>query len=98
MACQNAWQLYKRDGGSMDQLAFRRIVLLDKHKKAGSRPPVRKNDSLLENVRYDNEGHLISYKENQNKCAFCHKKAQFFCLKCDKTIHPKDCFLKYHTM
>lgn len=100
MALHNAWQLYKNDGGEYDHLKFRRSVtcsLLETFRKSDHRMPGRASGSLHESSRYDNVGHMISYRPNQLRCGNCHKHANFYCKKCNVTLHPKDCFEIYHT-
>lgn len=100
MAMQNAWRLHRHNGGKLDQLEFRRSVatqLLTTYKKLTNRGPSKPPKNLNEFSRFDRLDHLVQYNQNQRRCAICHKKAQFICRKCDVGLHPKDCFLEYHT-
>jgi hypothetical protein len=100
MAPHNAWQLYKLNGGEYDHLKFRRSIatrILETFKKQDSRKPTRSSQGLHENSRYDNIGHIIIYRPDQLRCAFCHKNASFYCKKCNLSLHPKYCFESYHT-
>nr|CAH7751978.1 unnamed protein product [Callosobruchus chinensis] len=48
--------------------------------------------------RYDGMDHImVVYQDKQTRCASCHKKCNFLCQKCDIALHPKQCFLLYHT-
>lgn len=99
MATQNAWQLYKQNGGQLDHLKFRRSVavsLLEMNKKTESHRGGRPSQSVAGNERYNHKGHLIRYREDRLRCGVCHKSANFYCIKCNVTLHPKTCFEKYH--
>lgn len=101
MAVQNSWHLHKNNGGKMDQLSFRRAIvteLLETHKSATKRGPSKSSKNLHKYSRFDEVNHLIKYQDNQRRCAVCHKKANFLCQKCDVTLHPRHCFLNYHTV
>lgn len=101
MVIQNAWHLQKLDGGTLDQLSFRRSIsveLLETHKRTTRRGPSKAPKNQHEHSRYDGRGHLVVYCENQRRCALCHKRANFMCHKCQVALHPKECFFKYHTM
>lgn len=100
MAEQNAWQLYRHNGGKLDHLGFRRCValgILESFKKTTRRGPSRIPADVHEYSRYDGKDHLIVYKENQTVCVQCHKKANFACQKCSLTLHPKMCFIAFHS-
>lgn len=97
MAVNNAWQLYKNSVDDYDHLSFRRSIatgLLETNKKEGTRKGSRVSKTYHEKSRY---GHIIKYKAERLRCHVCHKKANFFCIKCDVNLHPKICFEKYHT-
>lgn len=101
MAVHNAWQLYKINGGEYDHLRFRRSVatsLLESYGKGTTRKPGRTSHSYQETSRYDDVGHIIKYRNEQLRCAVCHKNAMFFCKKCNVSLHPKHCFEVYHTV
>ncbi|XP_030759385.1 piggyBac transposable element-derived protein 3-like [Sitophilus oryzae] len=101
MAVQNAWHLQKLDGGTLDQLSFRRSIameLLETHKRTTKRGPSKTPKNQHEHSRYDGRGHLVVYSENQRRCALCHKRAKFLCDKCQVALHPKECFFNYHTV
>lgn len=99
MAIQNSWRLHKANNGKLDQLEFRRSVcieILKTYKRTGKRGP-SKLPSSIEFSRYDKIDHMVLYQEKQRRCALCHKKANFICRKCNVGLHPKDCFVAYHT-
>jgi len=53
-------------------------------------------------IRLDRQDHLPLYVNKQKQCDVCKKKANFVCQKCTSGgaavgLHPKDCFLRYHT-
>lgn len=100
MAEQNAWQIHKYNGEKMDHLTFRRCIaagILETFGKTTKRGPSRKSQYLHSESRYDRLDHLVIYREKQTRCAICHKQAAFRCQKCDLALHPKVCFLRYHT-
>ncbi|XP_044763683.1 piggyBac transposable element-derived protein 3-like [Coccinella septempunctata] len=93
---QNAWQLHRLQNGKLDQLTFRRrIVLALLESNTESRK--RGRPSSLENVdsRFDRIDHLVSSQEKQTRCRVCHKKVKTKCVKCDVALHI-DCFISYH--
>lgn len=100
MQVHNAWQLYKHEGESLDQLGFKRsiaTVLLTQNKKIclPKRVTIRKPKFTL---RYDRLDHMIISQEKQTRCDNCHQKTTR-CKKCKKNshgVHVK-CFKKYHT-
>lgn len=99
MCVQNSWQLHRTDGGTLDQLAFRRniaVSILQKHAK--QTPKQRSRPSQLENLgaRYDQVGHYVASQGKQTRCRLCHKKVSTKCVKCDVALHI-DCFIPYHT-
>lgn len=101
MAVNNAWQLYRHNGGEYDNLRFRRSVatsLLETYGKGVSRKPGRTSKNFREDSRYDDIGHIIKYRSEQLRCAVCHKNAMFFCIKCNVSLHPKICFETYHKL
>lgn len=100
MSEQNAWRLHKLDGGKLDHLEFRRTVateLLETYRKISKRGPSKPPTNLHEFSRHDRLDHLIKHSPKQRRCAICHKKANFICSKCDVGLHPKECFINYHT-
>ncbi|XP_047989547.1 piggyBac transposable element-derived protein 3-like [Leguminivora glycinivorella] len=63
MAVQNAWQLYKNNGGEYDSLNFRRYVatsLLESYKKNFERKDTRASGLFRDCVRFDGKNHIIS--------------------------------------
>nr|CAI5860738.1 unnamed protein product [Callosobruchus analis] len=56
------------------------------------------SDNLHEASRYDRLDHLVVYQEKQTRCNVCHKNCNFFCQKCSVTLHPKNCFVNYHSL
>lgn len=101
MCTQNAWHLQKLNGGIQDQLSFRKSIameLLETYKRTTKRGPSKASKTQHEYSRYDGRNHLVLYRENQRRCAHCHKRANFICDKCQVTLHPKNCFFNYHTI
>lgn len=97
-AVQNAWQLHKIQGGKLDQLHFRRRIVLAylvSKKQHGSK---RCRPSSLENIdtRYDRIDHIVVSQGKQTRCRNCHKKVSTKCKKCDVALHI-NCFEIYHT-
>lgn len=100
MALHNAWQLYKRDGGEYDHLAFRRSLakgLLESYKRSDKRGPCPTGRSHRESSRYDGVDHLVQYSAPQLRCKVCKVKSFFICQKCKVHLHPKNCFIEFHT-
>ncbi|XP_036317370.1 piggyBac transposable element-derived protein 3-like [Rhagoletis pomonella] len=100
MAIHNAWQLYKSNGGEYDHLLFRRTVargILETHKKSEKRGPCPTPRTYRETSRYDKIDHLIEYNDSQLRCWLCKKNTNFTCQKCKIYLHPKSCFVTYHT-
>lgn len=100
MAMQNAWQLHRNNEGKLDQLAFRRAIatgLIESNKRRTKTGPSKPSRNLHEHSKYDRMDHLIEYQEKQTRCGVCHKNSYFKCRKCLVALHPKQCFLKYHT-
>lgn len=96
LSVQNAWHLHKLQGGSYDQLKFRRQIAItflqsNSIKKKMGRP------SALENVetRFNSDNHFLISQEKQTRCRVCHKKVQKKCARCDVALHM-DCFVNYH--
>lgn len=87
-------------GGKLDHLAFRRAVavgILETFKKSTKRGPSKSSANLHEHSKFDGIDHLILYQDKQTLCALCHKKCNFVCKKCYVALHPKHCFVNYHT-
>nr|CAH7730400.1 unnamed protein product [Callosobruchus chinensis] len=100
MAIQNAWQLHRLNDGKLDQLSFRRSLatnLLETFKKTTRRGPSKPSSNEHQFSRYDRLDHLVEYQNKQTRCRVCHKNAFFRCKKCEVALHPKDCFVSYHT-
>lgn len=106
VAEQNAWQLYKEEGGKLDHLAFRRRIvmnLLESNQK-GTVGKGRPSQAEKMDSRFDRLDHFVSEhpfdssgkRRQQIRCRQCGKKATTFCLKCNVTLHV-GCFLPYHT-
>lgn len=96
LAIQNAWHLYRLQGGTFDQLTFRRQVansILESNRTSKKRG----RPSLLENVesRFDNNHHYLVRQDKQSRCRQCHKKVQKKCNRCDVALHM-ECFVLYH--
>lgn len=93
---QNAWQLHGLPNGELEQLAFRRRIVLALL-ESNSESRKRGRPSSLENVdsRFDRIDHLVSSQEKQTRCRVCHKKVKTKCVKCDVALHI-ECFIRYH--
>lgn len=100
MAEQNAWRIYKINGGKLDHLGFRRSVaigILESFKKRTQGRSSKLPREAHAHSKYDGIDHIIMYQEKQSRCAYCHKKCNFVCQKCTLALHPKECFKSYHT-
>ncbi|XP_026682857.1 piggyBac transposable element-derived protein 3-like [Diaphorina citri] len=96
---QNAWQLYRLDGGKMDHLGFRRRLvcnILETHGKKTTKTNNRLSKNFKVDSRFDNIGQLVIPQEKQTRCGQCHQKCTSRCKKCDIGLHVK-CFELYHT-
>lgn len=98
----NGWLLMKKlkpsDPNCTSLLVFRRYIAVHFLQKYGSKPLRQQRQlSNIGDMRFDNVGHLIEYSENDKKCKVCHKNSKFICKKCKIGLHPKICFLFYHT-
>lgn len=99
MAVHNAWQIHKHNGGTMDQLSFRRSIastLLVQNKKVPVHQRGHPSLSLNNELRYDRLDHWVISQEKQTRCGACHQKTLTRCQKCDIGLHVK-CFVSYHT-
>lgn len=100
MATQNAWQVYRYNGGDQDHLNFRRAVvrsLLETYKRTETRGPCPTPRTHRETSRFDRVDHIVAYKDAQLICKVCKKKTNFICQKCELHLHPKFCFVAFHT-
>lgn len=99
LAIQNAWQLYRSDGGDMDQLQFRRRIastLLAQNKKPSTYHTGRLSKNMNVDIRYDRLEHYVTRQEKQTRCGHCHQRATTRCRKCNIAVHVQ-CFVDYHT-
>lgn len=111
LAEQNAWQVYRQDGGRLDQLAFKRCIalaILEKNKRILStrgRLPMARPKSL--DSRFDRMDHFVAElddipnekggdRKKQMRCGFCNNKCTTKCVKCDISLHVKY-FIRYLT-
>ncbi|CAH1976426.1 unnamed protein product [Acanthoscelides obtectus] len=98
LSIQNSWHLHRLQGGSMDQLTFRRqiaMTLLETNRVSRKRG----RPSCLENAesRFMNTNeHYLVRQDKPTRCRVCHKPVQKKCYKCDVALHM-DCFVPYHT-
>jgi len=95
VALNNAWLLYRLDGQKMDFNTFKTHVAqkLLSFNTRGKKPYIL-SSALVH--RFDNIGHIVRYSNVERRCTQCQKKTKYECLKCDKGLHPKDCFLTFH--
>lgn len=97
----NGWILMKKvkpsAPGAESLLQFRRYISLNFLKTFGVKPQQGRVTRPIEDVKYDNLGHLIVYNETDRRCGLCGKKSQFICEKCKIGLHPKICFKLYHS-
>lgn len=98
----NAWLLFRKvhpfHEMSSGLLKFRRYLALSLLKTHGQQSNKGKVTPVpLLDVRFDKLNHLPNYIERERRCAHCGKNAKFICVKCQRALHPKGCFLLYHT-
>lgn len=110
VSVHNAWQLHKKSGGELPQLAFRRAVATTYLKTYGVPPKgpgrvaVSKSSVTLNRVsddfRYDRLDHLIISTENKKRkrCAGegCSSSVRTMCSKCQVGLCI-ECFRLFHT-
>ena len=84
------------------QLKERANLVLDANTPVPT--PKRGRPSLETNARFVNNVHLIKYVDEDRRCVVCskppaRKRTNFVCAGCpgEPHLHPKDCFIKYHT-
>lgn len=106
----NSWKIYNiANDTSISQLEFRSMLAVVLMKYGGSNQTVitepqqlnygrPSKNSLPEQIRYDNIGHLIKrHPENaRKKCRMCKNHSIYLCMKCKVHLHP-DCFEGFHT-
>jgi len=95
----------------LDLLGFKREIEVHSQRYAqrlrvaqpvGRAPRMSGSWRVPAEVRLDRQDHLPLYTDKQKQCDVCKKKANFVCQKCTSGsapvgLHPKDCFLRYHT-
>lgn len=104
LSMHNAWQLYRKDGGTLDQLEFRRRVskqILEKYPDKSRKGRPSKSDHI--DSRYDGMHHYIKWndesqtlgRKTQLICRHCGKKTTTSCKKCNIPLHI-ECFQNFH--
>ena len=108
--CVNAWRLWNCIYPKVSYLDFLREVcvsILTLHKEPRMHPgPL---PSLNGGMRFDRQDHLIFKSGVKGVCQQCkilgcgkktnnEKRTNYRCQKCDKALHPDNCFLAYHTL
>lgn len=100
----NAWMLFRYKEKNISLIDFTRkivIALLSSANlpvKPGPSPvPPRRTALVPLEVRFDGRDHLVDGIEKPRRCGNCHKSASFCCLKCNVGLHPKGCFVAFHT-
>lgn len=95
VAMTNAWQLSRLYGLTIDQLIFRREVIMALLKQYGllKEKPGRKNVALSVPVplRQDHRRHMIITGQQRRRCAVCTNKTVKACRRCNVPLHDK-CF------
>lgn len=97
LAEYNAWQLHRAQGGKLDHLNFRRVVvetMLESNANI-TRKKGRPHSLQHAESRLDNKDHYLVEQEKQTRCRVCHKKVKRQCIKCEVAIHVP-CFPIYH--
>ena len=107
LAVNNAFQLYRlqplqQGEKQLDLLGFSREIVKVYHARFRSDktlplifPAPRSTQRVIPEIRYDGIDHWIA-KGNQRRCAKCSKTGNYFCEKCNVSLHP-DCFKDFHT-
>lgn len=98
----NGWLLMKKlkpeDPNCSNLLTFRRYIAISLLEKYGTKPlRCKKFPPNNGDTRFDNVGHLVEYSQTHRKCKVCYKNSKFVCTKCAIGLHPKFCFMIYHT-
>lgn len=90
-------KLHPNDPACSTLLNFRRYIATSCLESYGI-PASRglRNSNVTADTRYDGRNHIIEYSKTDKRCGLCGKKSNFTCKKCDKGLHPKNCFKEYH--
>ena len=91
----NSWLLYRLQQKYVDLNSFKSSVAESLLNESQSKK--KTSAKIPSSARYDSIGHLVVYSEKERRCAQCQNKTKYACKKCEKSLHPKDCFLSYHT-
>lgn len=95
----------------LDLLGFRREIVEVYSQRYAQRLNIQQSNGratrfgdwrVSTEIRLDRLDHLPLYVDKQKQCDVCKKKANFVCQKCTSGgapvgLHPKDCFVRYHT-
>ena len=109
----NAWCLHRMAGGELDQLRFRReivMTLFRLHGKPRGNPgPPRAMRALGNEARYEGSGHFPKKLEGTTRQRCKNEQctradgegrgplSRYFCVKCKVALCLDDCFIPYHT-
>ncbi|XP_055712575.1 piggyBac transposable element-derived protein 3-like isoform X2 [Phlebotomus papatasi] len=98
-AVVNAWQIYRFKDSKVTLLQFIRsitsgILITGNPIKHSLYIP---KTMTSKEIRHDGAGHIVKFIDKPRRCKLCGKCAKFVCIKCNVGLHPKDCFLNYHT-
>ncbi|XP_066258479.1 piggyBac transposable element-derived protein 3-like [Euwallacea similis] len=93
----NAWKLYNVvNEKKISQVDFKSYVALRLLKT--DKTIIQRNLALpIDELRYDNKGHLIIPHTNKvrRRCRICHSHTIYICNKCNVHLH-NSCFAQYH--
>lgn len=92
----NAWILARKFGKKIDNLEFRRLVVLSVLQKYG-KPPLATGPklTLVSPAARRHGQHLILSSQTRRRCAHCKNKTTKACDRCEVALHDK-CFVDFH--
>lgn len=92
----NAWILCRQYGKKIDNLEFRRSVVLALLQKYGKMPRATgPKSSFVSPASLSSGQHLIITQQSRRRCVVCKNKTTKACERCTVALHDK-CFADYH--
>lgn len=96
VSINNAWILARKFGKKIDNLEFRRSIVLSILQKYGKPPLSTGPKPILVSPAARRHGqHLILSGQTRRRCAHCKNKTTKACDRCEVALHDK-CFLDFH--
>lgn len=96
VSMNNAWILARKFGKKIDNLEFRRSVVVSILRKYGKPPLATGPKPILVGPAARRHGqHLILSGQTRRRCAHCKNKTTKACERCEVALHDK-CFIDFH--